>query len=52
MKEAGELLEECAGAGTCGLPAVYAGGMLERGETTVGGPAVETEGLEGLGEED
>ena len=52
MKEAGELLEVYAGVGTCGLPAVYAGGMLERGGTTVGGPAVETGGLRGIGEED
>jgi len=54
MKEAGELLV-CAGAGE--FPAVYTGGMLELagdegGGTTVGGPAVDTEGLKGIGEED
>jgi hypothetical protein len=51
MKEAGELLEILASGG---LLAIYAGGILEpAGEgTTVGGPAVDTEGLEGIGEED
>ena len=44
MKEAGELLGLLA---TDGFPALYAGGG-----TTVGGPAVDTEGLWGIGEED
>jgi len=52
MKEAGELLETFTGTGR--LLAVYAGGILEPAGkgTTVGGPAVDTEGLEGIGEED
>lgn len=50
MKEAGELPDVCAGAGE--FPAVYAGGILEGGGLTVGGPAVATEGWGTIGEED
>ena len=50
MKEAGELLGVFAGAGE--FPAIYAGGILEGGGLTVGGPAVATEGRGTTGEED
>ena len=44
------MLDVCAGAGE--LTAIYAGDMLEWGGATVGGPAVDTEGMEEIGEED
>ena len=50
MKEVGALLGGIAGA--CGVPAVYAGGILEGEGLTVGGPAVVTGGREEAGEEE
>jgi hypothetical protein len=54
MKEVGTLLEV---AGTAVFPTIYVGGGFElvgRGEreTAVGGPAVDADGLRGIGEED
>jgi hypothetical protein len=54
MIEVGTLLDV---SGTAGFPAIYVGGVFElagRGEreTTVGGPAVDVDGIGGIGEED
>jgi hypothetical protein len=54
MREAGTLLDA---SGTAGFPAIYVGGGFElagRGEreTTVGGPAVDADGIGKIGEED
>jgi hypothetical protein len=51
MKEVGTLLDV---SGTADFPTIYVGGieLVGRGETTVGGPAVDADGLGGIGEED